>query len=524
MEKNIDLKLMPNELYWESIFSCFFKLKKLADYFTELNRTLTEEENPISKLFFDYFNRQKTIEECPEALKKILILKKREDLFSEPTALFDYLIEELHNELKSLDNNNKININNENENKCIKSYRDENTAMEKFYEYEKNNKSIIQKLFFGRKKITKYCESCGEISYKIEFLKFCPFNLKGINDSVTIENLYENIQREFEKEYYCNSCEKNQKFKIKISIESNPEILIFLFFNLSEKLNIDFGKDFTESNINYRVKSLVMGTDNSYTCLCKIFCCKNKDDKVFVSYGYDKGKYYKFEKGDIKYINNKELLKGNPYIIFYQIKKEKEVNNNNEIIKTEGSDLGSNDYLFKKYNNDSKSKNKNEIIPKIEKESNIVSLSYNSNNNIKDKKYMNYINSGIQDIQDNKNIINISKKKIKNISLISNNFNNKLNKSISSIISSKNSDLDQEDKLIRLYFKFNDGNIIFIDVENNITFEDIITELKAEYDWIKVDGDNFYFNDKKIDKNQIPKNLGINQGDYIDVYSNLIDE
>ena len=524
MEKNIELKLMPYESYWESIFSSFFKLKKLADCFTELKYTLTEEENPISKLFFDYFNRQKAIEECPKALKKILISKKREDLFGKPTALFGYLIEELHNELKSLDNN--ININNENN--CIKSHPDENTAMEKFYEYEKNNKSIIQKLFFGRKKITKSCESCGEISYKIDFLKFCSFNMKGINGAVTIENLYENIQREFEKECYCKSCEKNQKFKIKINIENNPEILIFLFFNHSQNLNIDFAKDFNKSNINtninYRIKSLVMGTDNSCSCLCKIFCCKNKDNKVFVSYGYDKGKYYKFEKGDIKYINNKELLKGNPYIIFYQIKKEKDGNNNKEIIKTEGSDLDSNDYFVKKDNNDSNNKNRNEIIPTIEKVKNNVSLSYNSNYNIKDKKYMNCIDSDIQNKQDNKSLINISNNKIKNISLISNNCKNKINKSISSIISSKNSDLEEEEKLIRLYFKFNDGNIIFIDVENNITFEEIITELKAEYEWIKVDSDNLYFNDKKIDKNQIPKKLGINQGDYIDVYSNLIDE
>ena len=514
MEKNIDLKLQPNELYWESIFSSFFKLKKLADYFTNLNHELKNEESPISKLFYDYFKRQKTIEECPQDLKNILISRNREDLYSEPTILFNYLIEELHQELKLL--NNKKN----NDEIKIESYLDENKAMENFYEYEKKNKSIIQKLFFGREKTVKKCNNCGRTSYKIDFLKYCSLNLKNTNGSVTIEDLYDNIQREFEKKYYCNNCKKEQNFKIKMNIDSNPEILIFFIYNHSSNLNIDFSKDFNIPNINYRIKSLVMGTDKSCSCLC---CCKNNKDnnKEFISYGYEKGKYYKFENGDIKDINQKELLNGNPYIIFYQIKKEE--NNCNEIKKTEDSDLDSNEFLYKR---NSDSENKNEIKEKnIELKKNNHSLSYNFNVNLNDKNYINNILSNSLQDKDSftiKTSEGNERKKIKNISIISNNSNK--NKNNKSIISSKNSNLDDEENLIRLYFRFNDGNILFIDVDNNITFENIIIELKAVYEWIKIDEDNLYFNDKKINKNDIPRKIGINQGNYIDVYSNLIDD
>ena len=151
MENNIEINLMPNQLYWEAIFSSFFKLKKLSDSFIELKYKLTKENHPISKIFQDYFKRNRNISECPTDLKKILISKNKPDLITEPQKLFSFLIEELHNELKNL--NNKIN--NEEENIRIKSEYDENIARNNFNEYKKNNKSIIQKLFFGEKRNNK---------------------------------------------------------------------------------------------------------------------------------------------------------------------------------------------------------------------------------------------------------------------------------------------------------------------------------------------------------------------------------
>ena len=523
MENNIEINLMPNELYWEAIFSSFFKLKKLSDSFIELKYKLTKENHPISKIFQDYFKRNRNISECPTDLKKILISKNKPDLITEPQKLFSFLIEELHNELKNL--NNKIN--NEEENIRIKSEYDENIARNNFNEYKKNNKSIIQKLFFGEKEITKICQKCKNTSYKIDFLKFCPINIKSVNGPVQIEDLYDNIQREFYQELLCKNCNKKQNFKIRIVIVSEPEIFIFFIFNHTGDVNIDFSKKFNISNISYKLRSVVMGTDKISSCLCNLFCPNNNNDnnKNFISYGIEKGNFYIFEDSNIKNINQKELLKGNPYVMFYEKEKNKKLKNDSSEINISKNDPGSNDYFIIK---EDVKRNENKIKNSEKKKLNNFGKSYNPNitNNKNNKNYINNIISyNTEDINTIKNnSTNINLKYIKNACLISTNEiiqNKKINMSIST---SNNSNMTEGENLIRLYFKFNDGNIIFIDVNNDITFENIINELKIEYEWINIDENNLYFNEKQINKNQIPKKIGIGQGDYIDVYSNLIDD
>ena len=122
--------------------------------------------------------------------------------------------------------------------------------------------------------------------------------------------------------------------------------------------------------------------------------------------------------------------------------------------------------------------------------------------------------------------LKILKKKKKNLissSTIKKSTIKSINKIGESIKSSSNSNYSEEDGLIRLYFKCGDGNVLFIDVDKNLTFENIIVELKNQYDWINIDDNHLYFNDNKINKNEIPKNLGIKNGDYIDFNINLID-
>ena len=83
---------------------------------------------------------------------------------------------------------------------------------------------------------------------------------------------------------------------------------------------------------------------------------------------------------------------------------------------------------------------------------------------------------------------------------------------------SMNSSYNENGKIITLYFKFNDGNILFIDVDDSNTFEKIKIELKKMYEWIVLENVNLYFNQKKIENYEIPRNLGIDDGDYINVY------
>ena len=537
MENRKNDKLMPNILFWEAIFSSFKKINELSNYFTELKEEPNNDNYPLLRLFYDLFNNLKlSIKNITILFKNIIVLKKRQDLLLNSRQLFNFLLEELHHELILFDN--KI-IKGENMNKISNELEQ---AEELFEEYEKNNKSFIQRLFFGTKQIKKICQKCKSITYKLDFLKFCPINIQNVKGFIEIEKLYDNIQREFEIINFCNNCNKKEKCIIKIDIVKEPKILILFIFNYIDKTKIDFSDTF---NDNYELKSIVMGNENF---LNNFFCCCN--NKNFISYGKNKNKYFKIEKGDIKCISSKELDKGNPYIIFYKKKEEKEKNNIDKEINT-NRDLGSKEILNKEKKNNNHNyldKNKTERQKSIIKNKYLSSI--NSSNNNKNEKKKNKINGGdklisrstmnyskinsidkcdnnnknensLISLDDSKNITNI-------ITNRKSNTNNNNNTNIDNLNNNANEEEEEEEenevenRLIRIYFKFKDRNIIFIDVENYITFEKIINKLKEEYDWISIDINNIYFDEKKIDKNDISKKLGISHGDYIDINSNLI--
>jgi hypothetical protein len=82
---------------------------------------------------------------------------------------------------------------------------------------------------------------------------------------------------------------------------------------------------------------------------------------------------------------------------------------------------------------------------------------------------------------------------------------------------SNNSLSSEREKTIRLYFKYNNGDVFFIDVSEFMTFEEIKIELKKANDWINIENATLYYNERKIKNEEIPKNFGMSDGDYINV-------
>ena len=128
MENNDNYKLKPNILFWEKVFSSFITLKKFSkNFLKEIKVKENEELPPLTKLFADLLHKKITIEESPKQFMDIIISKNKQYLFKDPKKLFNFLLEELHNELKDDDddekNNNNIQINNnKNEDNKEKSY------------------------------------------------------------------------------------------------------------------------------------------------------------------------------------------------------------------------------------------------------------------------------------------------------------------------------------------------------------------------------------------------------------------
>lgn len=258
---NNNPELKPNLLYWEKVFFSFSIIKKFSKYFQKysFNNNLS-----LSKLFSDLFKKEISFEECPNELIKIIKSKNKGYLLSNPTQLFNYILIELHNELKNLEKNeenNQMQYNNKYE-------TDESKAYDMFMKYRNNNRSFIEKLFFGVKKMTKTCQNCNISFYIFKFLKFCPINLENMYGFVKLNLLYKNIQREFEKKDFCINCNMQHKFKMKTEIISKPDILIFVLFNYYKDVKIDFTESLilngnlnenSEEKEEYNIKSFVMG-------------------------------------------------------------------------------------------------------------------------------------------------------------------------------------------------------------------------------------------------------------------------
>jgi len=541
MENRNNNHLNLNNNYWEAIFSSFAKINKLTSYFTEKLKP-TNKESSLANLYYNFLNKDISVNNFIKEFQNIAISKNINN--SSPPRIINFFLEELHNELK----NKKIEveeINNNNNDSSNDFIYDNNQAYKLYADYAKNNKSFIQELFFGTKKIIKYCQSCKSKSYEYNYLKLIPLNLQNITDSVDLEYLFGNIQREFEQKLFCPKCKKDREFKKKIEIKKKPEILIFILYNYKKNIKVDFVPTLEE---DYQLKSLVIGYEKQ-GLLNSILSCAKNNNKGYVSYGQKNSKFFMIKNNKINYVKRKDFAKGNPHILFYkrknenskEDKKEKNIDSNHEINSKEtmisskkkknSINFSNTESLsFDKISNDNDS-DKNKVLSNRIKgaKNGIINIKEDETTNdtpIKKSNNKKKNENRINDINVKNKILNES---LKTNDIITNNSikndNNKNNNLIyASMINSKfingntNTICNENGKIITLYFKFNNGNIFFIDVDDSNTFEKIKIELKKAYEWIVLDDVNLYFNQKKIENYEIPKNLGIDEGDYIDVY------
>lgn len=541
--------LYSNNNYWEAIFSSFIKLKNFSENFKEKKKTINQ-DSPIYNILYNIFTYNKDKHEYIQEFKNIIRSKHNNEQLTNPKKLFNFFIESIHEELKEINNQESLIP-------CIEYMNDDKRAYELYMEYVKYNRSIIQKNFFGTKKITIICQSCKSIFYVYDYLKFIPLDLQNIQGMIKIEYLYKNIQREFIKNMFCRNCNKIKNFKIKITIIEKPETLIFFLYNYNNNVFVDF--DYKFGN-DYYLKSFVMRHDDS-NILNKFFCQNNKK---YVSYGREKDKFYKFENDQIKYVENKEIVKGNgnPYILFYTLEKDKKDEEINDIknginaICDSKEPLPSNNKIKNKKSIrissiqfeckiERKSENKKNISKSVNDNNSVLSglINYQNESNTSEITINNNSKAnlnGLDNINENTDFnsntiiynnqsINISNSIKNSINTNKINKNNLIYKSMNDNIfinKSNNSLSSEREKTIRLYFKYNNGDVFFIDVSEFMTFENIKIELKKAYEWINIENAILYYNGKKIENEEIPKNVGMNDGDYINVDTSncLIDE
>jgi ubiquitin C-terminal hydrolase len=234
MEKsNNHLNLDIN--YWEAIFSSFAKINKLNSYFTEKLKPTNDES--LTNLLYNFLIKDISINNFVNEFQNMVISKNINS--SNPAKLINFFLEELHYELENRNKNIKINEIN-NKDSLNEFIYDNDEAYKLFTDYAKNNKSFIQELFFGIKNIKKSCQTCKSTSYEYSYLKFIPLNLQNITDSIKLEYLFNNVQREYAQKLFCPKCKKEKEFKKQIVIKKMPEVLILLLYNYKKNIKVDF--------------------------------------------------------------------------------------------------------------------------------------------------------------------------------------------------------------------------------------------------------------------------------------------
>ena len=417
------------------------------------NKKLPTNFNTL-KNFIDYFiiNNIYIKGENDPLLKEKIYLKEN------PEKIFYFLLNELHKIFKS--NNDEV------ENKIIAVEYDYQKALKSFIEFEKNDSSYISDLFFGRKLIIKYCKNCKMTQYINKYLKIINLNVKNINSECTIEQLYSSLQKKFEKEALCEMCSSEQKIDFTIKIKKKPKILIFIITNNKKGIKINF--PYYIFNKCYKLISVCIENNNK-----NIFgkLCKFRKKKYKIYYNKNSSKLINNNKND--FINENNLPKGNPYVLFY----EKLKNDKIEIESLDEYDFTDMDLISKG--------NKLALFDTIPENKNSNKKIVNTN-----KKY---------------NIIHKSNNKINNID----------NQSFS------NENLIQNKKDICLYFKFKENEKeLFIDTDDCQIFFNIIEKLKEKYELNdeSINENKIYYKNKKIDCQKTPKQLYIKDGSYIDFY------
>ena len=282
------------------LFYSLSNIKNINSYFKPLNN----QANVLSYLFSSYIknNNQNLIQmnkiilETEEKLKELS--NQNLNTFNFKT-LIKFVLNSLDNELNT--KRRDININ-------IEGY-DQSFAFNKFKDLvNKQNDSIIYKLFYGTIKITCKYQTCQIENYSHKLFKYLHFKIE--KDSPTdINALIESYKsRDKKGKGDCENCAKKGEDYIKHKeILIYPEILIIIIDN--------------ENNINIDTKLTLKLKDEDFILLSCIAKSENIDDYNIIYQA--NSKYFIYDGNEKKEVGQElsDYIK-NPYVLFYKKQKK----------------------------------------------------------------------------------------------------------------------------------------------------------------------------------------------------------
>lgn len=321
-----------------SVLQCFYHILEFTNELVKINNLIDEKKMPMTSAYLEVINNlsfsyYRSIN--PIKFKKII---SNNELFkgneaNDSKTLVLYILETMNKEF----NDNKIKIFNNNISNSIRILKNKDTQniVETF---NKQYNSLIADLFYGLKRTTYKCLSCGDspsnyqifniINLPIEqtYIELYKKNNKNneYNKNIIIDIIdcfkFEQLTKKFigDNKIFCDKCKKMVEGESFNKIYISPKIMIIFLdrgiYNsfkctvvFPEKLNINEFEEIKDGEYNLIGVIEHLGPSNISGHF--IASCKHFD-----------GKWYLFSDSKFSCIQDKYRQFGEPYLLFYEKK------------------------------------------------------------------------------------------------------------------------------------------------------------------------------------------------------------
>lgn len=292
--------------YMNSVLQCLFALSNFR------NNILNKEyysSQPISlglqKVIKGLLDNNNSYD--PTHFKSILSKNAKlfEKIAGDPSDLILYLLNQLHEEDKTEEDYNDIEVNEENEEEVYKECK---ASIEK---------SIISDLFYGYYGEKDYCKTCEKNFYFIEPKFLIELNIEGISKKIkkqiTISEYFNKFYANKEEKYFiCPECHGKKLATVYSYIKELPKILVIVLKkNLSNFKIITIEKELKYNNNTFNL----IGTSTiAYRPAYNHY-------GHAIAYCFHNDQYYLFNDINVDHANFSDFKNKDHYILFYQKKK-----------------------------------------------------------------------------------------------------------------------------------------------------------------------------------------------------------
>ena len=193
---------------------------------------------------------------------------------NEKLIYLSLILEKLHKEL----NINQVpNLN------YLKEDLNEDNCYNSFIENYKQNRSIIQNIFYGIKENIINCSICGPIKYSFDIYKLIYLELQKEQQSNNLQDYIIKWENNvIQTKNICPKCNKLTDISIISKTVNLSDILIIAIIN-KDKIKIDLNKILITSNYDYKLLSFINENGNNFDIIYYLkekFYIINNDNKL----------------------------------------------------------------------------------------------------------------------------------------------------------------------------------------------------------------------------------------------------